>query len=235
MKFRVTRKDQNIIASVMVFKEKWWLWVISIKNLVRFGVPIALIAAFSISYMGFNKPKRHGDYFAASQAYEAWVAGDQSKLPELEKIMSSHPELHAKYDHAIASHLIASDQGTDAKHFAQSALKRTEYASKWHRSFAMTTLTIADGDLSTALLQAKALKNEMSPDDIEHNKLVYGFNLLRIAAIEQELCHDEAEKAAIQDIQQFLSHHKNDSEIEPITSHFKSGKVTLSDYLQQRA
>lgn len=235
MKLRVTRKDQNIIASVMVFKEKWWLWVISIKNLVRFGVPIALIAAFSISYMGFNKPKRHGDYFAASQAYEAWVAGDQSKLSELEKMMGFHPELHAKYDHAIASHLIASDQGSDAKSYAQSSLKRAEHASKWHRSFATTTLTIADGDLSNALLQAKALKNEMTPDDIEHYKLVYGFNLLRIAAIEQELNHNEAEKVAIQDIQQFLSRHQNDSEVEPITSHFQSGQVSLSDYLQQRA
>ncbi|MCB1118165.1 MAG: hypothetical protein KDK50_06265 [Chlamydiia bacterium] len=231
MKFKVTRKDQDIIASVMIFKEKWWLWVINIKNLVRFGIPLTLIAAFSISYLAFHKPKRHGDYFAAAQSYEAWVAGDQSKLPELERIMSFHPELHAKYDHAIASHLIASGQGAEAKQYAQASLNRAEFASKWHRSFANTSLTIADGDLQTALAEAKALKDEMSSGDIEHFKLVYGFNLMRIVALEKELDHKEAQKKAALELQQFVSQHQNEPEVEPLTSHFQSGKVSLSDYL----
>ncbi len=232
MKFKITRKDQDIIASVMVFKEKWWLWVVSIKNLIGFGIPAALAVVLCVSYLTFHKPKRHGDYFAAARAYEAWVAGDESELTNLENLMGHHPELHAKYDHAIAAHLMAT--GHETSGYAESVFKRTNLSSKWHGQFSKTSLVISQGDYKLALHEACDLKNQMSERDIENNKLIYGFNLLRIASMERQLNHDAAEKQAVKELQSFLANHKNDKDLTPLVSHYQQGKVSLDDYLISR-
>lgn len=231
MKFKVTRKDQDVIASVMVFKEKWWLWVISIKNLIRYGIPAALLILALFSYSMFHKPQHQQDYFKAAQVFEKWETGDESKLNELENLMRKHPELHGKYDAAIAGHLIAKEQGNHARGFATNALKRTQSVAPTLSSFAKTSLKISEGHYQEALIDSKALHAKIDKDQ---DHVLYAYNLMRMASLGGELEDHATESQALKDLQAFLQEHEGDPELSLLTQHFDAGSVHLDDYIAER-
>ena len=208
MKFKITRKDQDIIASVMVFKEKWWLWVINVKNLLRFGLPVVLGVVLMASYFSSRSVKSGEDFIVADQAFDQWSGGDDSKLNDLEKLMSHHPELHAKYDSAIASHLAAMENGAKAKSYAQKVFQRINGVCEFHGAFANTSLQILEGQYNEALNMAKALKQELEAQDLGYSKLLYGYNLLRIASLEKQLENHGSHKQALDNLRSFLVKNK---------------------------
>ena len=230
MKFKLTRKDQNIIASVMVFKEKWWLWVISFKNLMRYGIPSLLGAVLLISYMSFHRFSHEQDYFKAHQAYEKWESGDESQLADLEAMFRKYPELHSKYDTAIASHLFSIEKHLDAKGYAIKTLQRVTKATPYHIQFAKTSVAIAEKKYKQALSESLELKEALTPTDAV--KVLCGFNLLRIASLQRELGDFNAEKKTLQELKAYLDQNKD--ELELLVQHFKSGEIGLDDYINDR-
>lgn len=234
MKFKITRRDQDIIASVMVFKEKWWLWVINMKNALRYGVPIVLGVTLMISYMLFQKPQSSQDFIVADQAYDQWVKGADEKLVDLERLMHEHPELHAKYDGAIAAHLIAMDKGLQAADYASKTWDRTTGIAQYHEMFAKTSMSISGGNYDVALHEAQRLKADLDMSDMQNCKVLYGYNLLRVAALEKQLGHSDKEQEAFQQLVAFLDANKNDQELQPLITHFRAGSVDLTDYIEYR-
>ncbi|MCB1108653.1 MAG: hypothetical protein KDK44_03270 [Chlamydiia bacterium] len=232
MKFKITRKDKDIIASVMVFKEKWWLWVISVRNLVLYGIPAVLGLTLLISYAAFNRPEHQVDFLNAQKSYEQWENGNEDKLAKLEQILGQHPELHGKYDVNIAAHLLAIEKGIEAKGYAMQTLKRTDGTVPFHTQYAKTSVKIAEGSLEEALNEAMALKEALSGK--QDAKVLYGFNLMRIAALQRELEHLDAEKAALKELQAYLAQNKEDQELSLLAQHFQTGIVGLDDYIAYR-
>ena len=233
MKFKITRKDQDIIASVMVFKEKWWLWVVSIRNLIRYGIPAVLALTLLISYAAFHKPEHQMDYLNAQKAFHEWENGDEEKLVSLEQMLHKHPELHGKYDAAIANHLFSIEKGLEAKGYAFQTLKRTHASAPYHARYAKTTAAISEGKYQEALPEAESLKQELQGQ--EGTKVLYGFNLLRIAALQRELGNHDAERKELKELQQYLADNKNDQELELLAKHFQTGNVGLDDYIAFRS
>ena len=231
MKFKVTRKDQDVIASVMVFKEKWWLWVVSIKNLIRYGVPFVLVAAGIVAYSMFYEPQHQQDYFKAAQVFEKWENGDGSQLEELEGLMRKHPELHGKYDAAIAGHLIAMEHGNNVKGYANNSLKRTQSIAPKLSSYAKTSLKISEGHFQEALIDSKALHEQIDP---EKDRVLYAYNLMRMASLGHELEEHATESRALKKLQVFLQEHEGDPELALLTQHFNAGSVRLEDYIAER-
>ncbi len=232
MKFKITRKDQDIIASVMVFKEKWWLWVISTRNLIRYGISTVLGLTLLISYAAFHKPEHQIDYLNAQTAFHEWENGNEEKLTSLEQMLHKHPELHAKYDALIANHLLSIEKGLEAKGYALRTLKRTSAAAPYHTRYAKTSVAISEGKYKEALSESEQLKLDLQSQ--EGTKVLFGFNLLRIAALQRELGNYEAEQTELKELQQYLADNKKDQELELLAKHFHTGNVGLDDYIAFR-
>lgn len=209
---------------------------------------VLIVGAAQIS--GWSRGDSQRDFVAAERVYQKWE-GSKKSLAILEKLIRRHPELHAKYDGAIAQKLLTSSEHGLAKSYASAALKRTEFFSPYHTQFSKDSLLITEGKLSEALADAKGLKKSMQEDDafwenrssvVRHGSLLYAYNLLRIAMLEKVTGSPEGELAAWEELKmnagwegfQPASKAYDPEAYMLIQQNFQKQDVTLQDFIKYR-
>ncbi len=207
------------------------------------------VTAFVISIC--VKGDAQDDYLAADIAYNHWEGDRNEQLVKLQKLIRKHPELHAKYDGAIAQKLLSSSEKGLATSYGRATLKRIGDFSPYYKDFSTCSLMIADQKLEEALREAKALKASMDSDDrfwerkstlVRHGCILYAYNLLRIAMLEKLAGTSKGELEAWAEMKKnagWQGTQPTSRTYDPeayllLEQNFKSQEISLLDYIKYR-
>lgn len=210
---------------------------------------LGLIAALFIIYrMSSNSnAKADADYNDAAQQYAIYQKSDDKEaLDKLQAILARRPELHPKYDGLIAQLLINRSQPQLAEPYANSIFKRVSTDHVPHyEEFAAITLVISKGDFESALQQSKELKQKLLKDATTSQQtrsfgdMLFAYNLLRIAMLEQKVGTPEGERAAWSEWKSYANASTNSASIKAasfytLDSLFGEGSLSLNNYIKTR-
>jgi len=159
-------------------KDQWIEWLQDKQRHFFYGVTL-VVAAFFIAFQlfgKFHKPSKN-PAIATSQAFEKWLVQGEA-FDKLEAAIQENPKLETKFGAMIADKLIVQNDGEKAEAFAESVFQRILKQTPEHTAFAHGSLLIAKGELQKALTESVALKERL-----DHNTLLFGFNLVRIASL----------------------------------------------------
>jgi len=226
-------------------------WLAGHMNVVlTCGIAVIAVLFGAARFLGWFRGDAQVDFVAAEVAYHKWEGGKEALL-KLEKIIRRHPELHAKYDGAIAQKLLSSSERGLANSYASAALKRVGSFSPYYTQFANVSLMIAEGNLADALGEAKGLKKSMESDDsfwerqshvVRYGSLLYAYNLLRIAMLEKTAGSGEGELLAWKELKQnagwqgadIVSKTYDPEAYVLIRENFQKQEISLLDYINHR-
>lgn len=226
-------------------------WLKSHLSLVATGgaVLVALLVGAG-RFLGWFQGGNAVDFVSADTVYRKWDGGKET-LAKLEKILKRHPELHVKYDGAIAQKLLRSSESGLAQSYANAAIKRMGSFSPYYTDFSQASILISQGKLKEALAAAKQLKVQMENDTafwqkrsqiVSHGSILYAYNLVRIAALEKaagspmgELtAWRELKKNAGWDLNMESTKASNAEAYLLVQQNFQLKDVTLRDYIRHR-
>lgn len=132
--------------------------------------------------------------------FQQWPAGQASleerldALKGLEKIMERQIGLQQAYQGGLAQTLLLMDLPKEADRLAAPLFQRNQSGpAPFHLAYGKTSLLIAQKEYQTALLEAETLKRQMDAELVPLDTL-YALNLVRIAALQQQLGHLDLEK-----------------------------------------
>jgi len=184
--------------------------------------------------------------FARAQSlFAKWEASPQDPelFQEMSRALRKLPALQEKYQALIAQKLIEGGRGADAIKMAYGSLELAKNEVPWHASFAETSLLIEQGEYQKALERAVALKEQMgresdislfSGDRLVGGSVLYGYNLLRIACLQQELKNEPGERAGWEELDTFLKRKEGSPVFNILLSLFHEKGVDLSQYIAER-
>ncbi len=177
------------------------------------------------------------NYAAAEGAFAEWEASphDERLYQSMKTAISSIPELQKKYEASIAQKLLDTDRINEALVMANRSLTRVKEEAPFHAIYAETSLLIEQGGFQEALENAVALKEQMGSSFLTEEKggsLLYVYNLLRIACLQQELKNRPGEKAAWEELESFLQTGNRLAHI--LLDNFSEKQVNLSQYIAER-
>ena len=225
------------------------------KTILLSFITLIMLAFFLFQLMGKFSAGKKSDYLEVQQAFNAWVSQekeDRNLLKNLEKPLSRHPELQAKFGNQIAQRLLSLGEVNKADAYAKAALVRSQdLTSPYYSRFSRNTLMISQGKFLEALEEAKRLKVDLEKDDafwdtrdkfIRSGTILYAYNLVRIASLERELGSKEGELKAWEELVQnagWKSLPANMKTYDPeawalLEQNFKQGSISLLDYIEQR-
>lgn len=205
--------------------------------------------------MGKLPMGKKSDYLEIQGVYSAWASKgtqDLKLFKNLEKPLSRHPELQAKFGTQIAQRLLSLGDVGRANVYAGAALKRSKnLASAYYSQFTRNTLLISQGKYAEALVGAKSLKEELEKDDafwegrdkfIRSGTILYAYNLLRIASLERQVGSVEGELKAWEDLVRnagWQGHQANMKTYDPeayalLEQNFTQGDISLLNFIEQR-
>lgn len=225
------------------------IWMQSHLSTIVCGVVIVIGATiWGVYQRNAGSPR---DYLTAEKLFNQWSGTGNEQLIKLKKLLKQHPELHAKYDGRIAQKLLLSSQQGLAATFSKAALKRVGDFSPHYAQFSECSLLIGEKKLQEALDRSKNLKQTLDQDHqfwtpkselIKHGQMLYGYNLLRIAFLEQALDNPlgelEAWKAFKQEAgwleSEPLPTRADPNAYELISQNFQKNDVSLKDFIQYR-
>lgn len=211
----------------------------------------AFLAVTALGISKWVKGDAQVDYLAADMAYNHWEGDRNEQLVKLQKLIRKHPELHAKYDGAIAQKLLSNSEKGLATSYGRATLKRIGDFSPYYKDFSACSLMIADQNLEEALREARTLKASMDSDDrfwekkstlVRHGCILYAYNLLRIAMLEKLAGTPKGELEAWAEMKQNAgwqgaqpTSRTYDPEAYLLIEHnFKSQEISLLDYIKHR-
>jgi hypothetical protein len=209
-----------------------------------------LIILYKLAFAGSVKEEK--EFFQAENAFVLFqnsLTENKSKdnvdlaLDKLEKQLDRLPELHAKYDGAIAQALLSQGASEQAKPFAEATLARTLSENKpFYSSYGQTTLLIADHNYSEALRQALLLKQNMleaqKNDHKNFGEILFAYNLLRIGMLQQQVGASDDEFKTWQEWQQYMQGVNTEiaqpQAFEEVSTQFSLNQISLKDYIESR-
>ncbi|MBI3508512.1 MAG: hypothetical protein HY069_02595 [Chlamydiia bacterium] len=170
-------------------------------------------------------------YLKAEKAFEKWVQApeDATLFKELQVALYQVPQMQSRYDAVIAQTLL--DRSKDAKQAIPLALKSLSILQEeapFHASYARTSLFIEQGSYQEALQKAVLLKGEMEKAPDMKECVLYAYNLIRIASLQQKLGNHPGEKAAWEELEPLLV------PAHPIIHNFEQQGVDLTQYIAER-
>lgn len=208
------------------------------KNIIYALLGLVVLGIILYRFVNSSNAASETDFINADKDYLLFIKeGDPSvqadALKTLNTILAAHPELHPKYDGSIAETLLIRHQTALAADYAQPAIQRTkEENDPFYKSYAQTTLAIADSKFEEALKESKTLKEQMvkqgeelknNPEKIQFSSLLYAINLLRIGLLQQQLALHEEELKTWQEWKDLI--HKSQENSLP---NFLDGSLLLS-------
>jgi hypothetical protein len=219
-----------------------------LNSIIAIGVGVLAVAGWTLYQWSAGSP---GDYLAAERTFNEWSGDRNEKLVKLQKLLKQHPELHAKYDGRIAQKLLLSSQEGLAASFLKAAQKRIGEFSPYYTQFSNCSLLIGEKKIDEALSQSQTLKQALDQDAafwktnseiVRHGAILYGYNLLRIAFLQQMVGNAPGELAAWKDFKReagWLESEPPLRQLDPESFHligqnFQKNDVSLKDFIQYR-
>jgi hypothetical protein len=232
--------------TVISFMDAHWTdhpavdWISNNKQTILWII-VGLFAVLILSYrilMNHNL-NAEADFFRAQTDFAKFQDAAQNSndqlsqagsLSNLESLMKSHPELHQKFDGPLAQTLLIEGQIPPAEAYAQATFKRTANDSiSLYHDFAATSLVIGKKDYQQALTQAQNLNAKIKADDKHQQNVLYFFNLVRLALLNQQLNMAKDEKLSWENLKN--GQLNLDSKVFNL---FKIGQATLNEYIEMR-
>jgi hypothetical protein len=210
------------------------------RHLISVGAFVAGIAVLILS--GQSGPSLES-YLQAETAFEKWVSSpeDAELFYNMRSALSKVPQMEPKYDGAIAQILLehSKDQGQaeQAIALALKPLSRLYGDVPFHAAYAENSLNIERGLYQEALQKAVALKeqiekncdlNRFKQNPLAGGSLLYGYNLVRIACLQQRLLNRPGERAAWEEVEAFLP------KAPLLAENFKEKNLDLTHYISER-
>lgn len=227
---------------------------------------IALIALIAVVLLGYRlfyggSSQQEMEYFNAENDFQLFnqgkiadtgTASNDEAFTKLQKILKSLPELNAKYDGLIAQTFLNREEISQAEPYANSTLVRIhDNHLPFYAEYAETTLLISQQKYQDALTKANGLKlkmlenakiSENQHQDRTFGDILFAFNLLRIAMLEQQMGTKKDELKTWQEFKQFAKWNGEPSPstlispkaFQTLLEHFQEGKVTLLNYIEAR-
>lgn len=226
-----------------------WDWIQQhLNSIIAIGVGVVATASWMIYQWNRGSP---GDYLIAEKTFNAWSGDRNDQLVKLQKILKQHPELHAKYDGRIAQKLLLNSQQGLALSFSKATQKRIGQVSPYYTLFSNGSLLIGEKKFDEALSQSKNLKAMLDQDDsfwktksatVKHGAVLYGYNLLRIAFLEQMIGNSAGEQAAWNEFKkaagwiesESASNRMDPESLSHICQNFQKNDVSLKDFIEYR-
>lgn len=225
-------------------------WIQShVSSIVAIGVGFLAVAGWTLYQW---KSGSSGDYLVAEKTFNEWSGDRSEKLIQLQKILKKHPELHAKYDGRIAQKLLLSSQEGLAASFSKATQKRIGELSPYYTQFSNCSLLMGEKKFEEALTLSQSLKQSLHQDElfwktkseiVKHGAVLYGYNLLRIAFLQQMLGNTQEELAAWKEFQReagWLASEPPTRQLDPeafylISQNFQKNDVSLKDFVSARS
>jgi len=232
-------------------------WIVNNIGTLLF-VSGALLTALALIYrfVFADFVKSEESFINAETTYQSFLKTQEPAkklelLSLLTTLMSRYPELHAKYDGAIAQHLISQGMLAEALPFANLAIQRTDAENApFYSSFAKSTLLIAESRYEEALAQAtelhtllsEQLKKQDHQANLTSNSPLFAYNLLRIGMLQKQLNLKDQELKTWNAWKR-LSAESNDTKsnsvikgdaFQKINNYFQDGKINLNNYIETR-
>lgn len=208
-------------------KDLWIDWLQAKQRNFFYGVSLVIAASFVTFQLvqKFQKPAPT-NHISANLAFEKWMLHNKD-FDQLEKALSTHPDLNTKFGALIADRFIARNQGDKAKPFADAVFNRVIKQTPEHTAFAEGSLLISEGKLNEALHRSLALDNSL-----DQSSLLYGFNLFRLASLYRALGDHPQELASLEELERFMQSNPKSSTI--LQQCFSDGEYSLTDYISIR-
>lgn len=209
------------------------------RQILAAAACMAGLLVLIISYLVAPKPEAYAD---AERFVMEWISkGDEVSYVEMRKALKRVPALERKYGAAIAQKLFQKDRLSDALALAHRSLKLIEEDAPFHAAYGETTLLIEQGSYQDALERSVGLKEKMSQekdlgaqigDQPAGGTLLFVHNLVRIACLQKELENRPGERAAWDELENFLKEKEILAHI--VYSSFRDKGLDLSHYISER-
>lgn len=229
-------------------------WFAAHGNKILYGVVSIIVLLFFLFFWNQRFSGGRSDYLKVDAAFSNWFnqeKHDSMLFKQVKEPLERHPELAAKFGGLIAQRLLTLGESNLARGFAESVLKRTKnvLSCPYHSLFSENTLMISQGCFKEALSASHQLKLCMEVDEalwtpsiVNAGRILYAYNLLRIAALERQAGSPEGESAAWDEILQNIdgsarsvSSKRMDADaFKMISEHLHSGDASLLGFIQQR-
>jgi hypothetical protein len=182
-------------------------------------------------------------YASGESAYAKWRAApeDEALYQTMRGALQKTPALEKRYEAAIAQTLFDLGKTEEGLGLARNSLKRVDGETPFHTAYAAQTLLIQQGNYSEALKGALELQEKMdvlldrtawNAHSLSGGSLLYAYNLLRIASLQQELGNQAGEQAAWAELETYFE--KNPLAAQVIRENFSESGIGLDHYLQKR-
>lgn len=208
------------------------------ENQKRIAIGSAsVIAGVAILIGYFNSGPNALHYAEAESTFAQWKKSplDENLYSSMKEAMRWVPSIGKKYEATIAQKLLNTDRIEEALVMANRSIERVKEEAPFHVTFAESSLLIEQGNFQQALENAVALKEEMGSSFGSVDKggsLLYVYNLLRIACLQQALKNAPGEMVAWEELENFLQANKRLSKL--LLGNFSSEEVDLTQYIQMR-
>jgi|LakMenE01Jun11ns_1017448.scaffolds.fasta_scaffold9915940_1 hypothetical protein len=215
---------------------------------------LALLAAILLLYrlIWGGSQSTENDYLAANRDFSTFETASDPKtqaeaLDQLIGLLKRHPNLQSKFDGLAAQTLLNRDAVTQAIPFAERTLTRVRLNHlPFYHDYASTTLLISEKKYAEALKQAQALQSKLiegskeKAESKEFGDVLYVFNLLRVAMLQQQLGNKTEELKTWNEFKQaaVLNNEKGyfvqPDLFETILNQLQDGKSSIMNYIEAR-
>lgn len=238
-------KNHNTIEKIPLadlLEENQVIHWISTNGRVLLIAFFAIIALFFLAYrISFgNMVKSEVNYINAENDYQRFAKEKTStkqleNLDKLRNILSQMPELQSKYDGLIARNLILENEAQLSLPFATRAINRTKSENApFYSAYSSTTLTIAEQKYAEALTEALALKQSISNSEKNSKELLFAYNLLRVASLQQLLNLEKDELNTWSEWKALANANINNENFKELLNQFNNEKLILNNYIETR-
>lgn len=257
---QLASETSQISWSEQIQQHSSFQWIVNYGSYLMIAA-IILIAILLFFYRTSDQysATAESDYMTAAQNFSRFqkevaqganrevVEGKNFK--ELRQVINRRPELHAKYDGAMAQLLILLGASDLAEEYAQLALARTSAdALPDYSDYSQATLLIVQEKPAEALAQAQNLKERLleqtslQEESRNFGDLLYGYNLLRLALLHQQQGNREEEYAYWNELKSYAGWSEQNpsaqilapSEFNQLMASMREGNATLQSYVEQR-
>jgi len=193
-------EDKLVIGRIAFAKSACIDWISDHSKMVLIFLASLLLISFAF-FQFTDKMSRNSlsDFIEAQLAYSSWVSGQansQELFKKLERPLKKNSELQVKFGALVAQRFLTMNDPAQAEPFAKQLWKRTGHLLSSHYiEFSKTSLLISQSKFENALEAARTLRLKMNEDAqfcttqdqlIRSGRLLYAYNLIRIAALEKE-------------------------------------------------
>lgn len=215
-------------------------WFTAHRMTILYGV-IALFAGILLTYRFISSQTENSEkeFLNAKNLFEKFeqqslniqISEAEQSFKELESLLATIPNLHAKYDGQIAQLQMLNGEEEKANQIAKSLFARTyDKNLETYQDYAKASLMVTAGNYSGALQNAEELKAKLQNGE---NEILTAFNLVRIAMLHQKLDHLQEEKAAWTELKQrFQPGTRGFAALQAL---LQKGNESFESYLQHRA